>query len=199
MENKQGELRELKIFKKELMAKIVATDRIVQLLSNTGEEPFKGALPDQRSEILYRNVFPYMFTGSETQETIESYVMMEFSVGAIGRSYVKIGVLVYFYVNKQKMLVKDEEGEIVLRRDLLAEELFKLCRNENWGLGPLKFRRLEPAYGLGPDFIGGCMIFETNAFQSTDNNPLRPYNPNPDIEFIDDDDEFFDDDVVDGD
>lgn len=186
--DKIGSLKEVTQFKKEIVAKMLGTEKLMQLLCNTNESPF--SLPVAApGEALYRNIFPYVFAGPQTEEHIESYIMLEFICEGASETYVKMGVLAYFYTHKQLMLIKDENNETKVRRDAIMEEVFSVLRRENWGIGPLVFKSLQPAYGLGSSYLGSCMIFETRTFQSATGTVLNPLTP---FAFDDDDDEWDD-------
>ncbi len=175
--NGVGSLREITKFKREIIGKILANENLGRLLIYTSETPYTEPAPTSPSEMLYRNVFPYVFAGPQTQQNIESYIMLEFICEGVHEAYIKMGVLAYFYCHKNIMLIKDENNESKVRRDAIMEELFLSLRRENWGIGPLVFKSLQPAYGLGSDYIGSCMIFETRTFQSSEGNTLNPYSP----------------------
>lgn len=156
-------LKELTLFKEELLRLIITNPRIMQAVVNNDETCFAEEVNNPK-EYLYKNIFPYKHTLNATEEKKQTYITMDFAnFTPVSNYYKEFTMGIYVFTHKDLMRIT-EEGQTKLRVDYILQELDKSLNNaRGFGIGKLQFSGLR-SVSINDEFLGAVILYETIDF-----------------------------------
>lgn len=151
-------LDEFRRYRSTALQQIIENKKIKSLLLNTQDSV------DSDVSMIGKYVFPYQFLPGTTEEAKSCITMLLSASDVSSRSILRMKMIFYVFCHESLLWVKDDDGKMCLRFDLITEELDKMFNGSD-AFG-LKLQLVSRYDGYIPmDNFHGCqLIYETNEF-----------------------------------
>ncbi len=158
-------LKELTLFKEELMYRIVSNEQIMKTIAYPTEDCLDKTVDDP-GFYLYKNIFPYRWTVDETQANQETYITMDFADFRLSEVHYKnLAMGIYVFCHKDIMLIRNGDRRM-LRIDYILQELdTMLNRSRDFGIGRLQFAGLS-SIQVNHEITGSVIAYNTFDFNA---------------------------------
>lgn len=139
-------LKQLKLYKDEILRLIVNDEQLCRAIYNNSEECL--LLPvESPGDLLYTKVFPYKHIVDDTQEEAGTFVTMDMAFSSVGSGYYyDFSIVLFVFTHKSLMRIKIGT-EYQLRTDFILSRLETiLSKTKNLGMGQLKLETSGSTY-----------------------------------------------------
>lgn len=160
-------LKTFNLFKNNILEAIMEDDGpMIRAIANSSEN-FNDTVIENPSALLYKQIFPYHWTGADIPSEKKVFLTMSFNLNRGPNGLNLISFTIYIFVHKDLMVIKTENSKM-LRTDFIAEKIEeKLVGRRDFGLGQLMITSVFETF-LNPHIPGVGITFQTEAFAARD-------------------------------
>lgn len=135
----QVRMDEISKHKLTIMRKLLSDDNLVKAVYHNTTDFLEKPTVDV-SQLVYRNIFPYRYVPTTTEEA-RTYITMSVTYRKSG-SYFKVGNITVFVFTNQNLMQTDYEG--VLRIDYIISRIDTIMNKSNsFGIGKLELDMVD--------------------------------------------------------